>query len=262
MPPKPPFPTDPAIIHTHLRQLYHTLAEHYGKLGWWPGDSGFEIILGAILTQQTNWRNVEKALGNLKDAGILTADNKASIHCLRETHRDQIVDLIRPSGFFNQKADRVLGMARYLEERWGGNLEKTGVAGLHPLRDELLGLKGGGNETADSILLYALGRPSFVVDTYTFRLLERLGIYQDKDRNYLRLQGLFEGAFANQMRKEELVQLYQQYHGLIVNHSKECCLKKPRCRDCFLAQGCPASRHPPLHDTGKNTEKSRKFINR
>jgi len=232
LPKSPPFREDKKTIKQRLQKLYHILDEHYGDVGWWPGDSRFEVILGAILTQQTNWRNVEKALSNLKKHDILTADDTISITRLLETERNNIVQLIRPSGFYRQKTERILIMARYLEREFGADIERVGSEDTATLRDSLLRLTGIGNETADSILLYAFDRPVFVIDAYSFRLLERLGIYKDPRRIYISLQELFMDSVENDLG------IYKQYHGLIVSFSKEFCRRKPVCERCFIQNTC------------------------
>lgn len=232
LPKSPSFPEDKKTIKKELRELYHILDKHYGDVGWWPGDSRFEVILGAILTQQTNWRNVEKALFNLKKHGILTADDTISITRLLETDRNTIIQFIRPSGFYKQKAERILIMARYLTEEFGAELERVESEDTLTLRDSLLQLTGIGNETADSILLYAFNKPVFVIDAYSFRLLERLGIYKDSKKNYTSFQELFMDSV------EKDVGIYKQYHGLIVSFSKEFCRRKPLCEHCFIQNSC------------------------
>jgi len=228
-----PFPDDKAIVHERLRELYRSLKEHYGDVGgWWPGESKFEIILGAILTQQTTWQSVERALAGLKNNAVLTTDDTRSVTRVLETDPEELAWLIRSTGFYNQKTERVLIMAAFLKEASGGDLDRLAREETVTLRRSLLDLKGIGNETADSILLYALDRPVFVVDAYSFRLLERLGIYRDEKRNYLTLQELFEGSIRQDIR------IYKQYHGLIVNFSKEFCKKTPLCDPCFLKGSC------------------------
>jgi len=222
-------------LRKELLELYHTLHSFYGDVDWWPGESRFEIILGAVLTQQTNWTNVEKALKNLKNAGILTKDDKASIFRLLTTERSVVEELVKSSGFYKQKTERILTITKFLKEEFDGDLDAFSRRETSHLRASLLSLKGIGNETADSILLYVCEKPVFVVDSYTFRLLERLEIYKDPKKDYLALQRLFESSL------EPDVFLYKQYHGLIVNFSKEFCRRLPLCEKCFLKERCPTS---------------------
>ncbi len=213
-------------------ELYHLLFNYYGDPNWWPGDSRFEIILGAILTQQTNWKNVEKALTNLKEAGILSAEDGPSIFRLLETDEDELKRLIHPSGFYNQKARRLRETARFFKEAVNGDLDRFEGWETRILRTKLLALKGIGNETADSILLYALERPVFVIDAYTFRILERLGIYRDQRKDYLALQSQFHGSLDRNLP------LFQRYHGLLVVHAKDFCRSRPLCETCPIKLSC------------------------
>ena len=235
-------PKDKKTTIERLSELYHILDEHYGDVGWWPGDSRFEVILGAILTQQTNWRNVEKALSELKKHGILTMDDSDSISNVLGADITMLSQLIRPTGFYKQKTLRILMMARYLTEEFRGDLECLAAEDTSTLRNSLLELKGIGNETADSILLYAFDKAVFVVDAYSFRLLERLGIYRDPKRNYTALQELFEESITHD------VGIYKQYHGLIVSFSKELCRRKPLCENCFMKNSCQYHRDLSTND--------------
>src|SRR3990172_3198095 len=167
-----------------LLKIYKTLFKEYGPQHWWPGDTPFEVIVGAILTQNTNWGNVEKAIRNLKAEGILSPEG------LRNVNHNHLAMLIRPSGYFNVKAGRLKHFIDYLFKRHGGSLKKMFSLDLKALRHELLEVKGIGPETADSILLYAGGYPVFVVDAYTVRIFQRLGILKE-DVTYHEAQEIF-----------------------------------------------------------------------
>ena len=206
-----------------LLALYHSLHTHYGDLAWWPADSAFEIAVGAILTQNTDWRNVEKALGNLKSANVL------SIEAILETPTDQLEMLVRPSGYFRMKADRLKQLCDFLQSNSFDALKKMG---REHARELLLCVKGVGPETADDIVLFALDIPSFVIDTYTRRLLERFGLYSAKLK-----YSVLQAAFHQQLPEDS--SLFKQYHALIVEHAKVSCRKKPLCESCALKETCP-----------------------
>jgi len=210
---------------SNLLDIYQRLFDHYGTRNWWPAESPFEVVVGAILTQNTNWNNVEKAIANLRQADALTID--AILNLDLET----LEQLIRPSGYFRQKAERLQLFCRYLHEHHHGSLERLFDQELNLVRDELLRLKGIGPETADSILLYAGHRPSFVVDAYTNRLFGRLGLLTGKEK-YTSVRDLF----MSQLPKD--IQLYNEYHALIVIHCKDFCRKKPLCQHCPCADIC------------------------
>lgn len=208
-----------------LNQTYQTLLKHYGPRHWWPADTPFEVVVGAILTQNTNWNNVEKAIANLHQARALSAPR------ILQLHVPELEELIRPSGYFRQKAARLQLFCRHLEQQHGGNLNAWLSGDLQQVREELLGLKGIGPETADSILLYAGQRPSFVVDAYTRRLFGRLGVLDGRE-SYADIRTRFMETL------ECDVQLYNEYHALIVIHAKETCRKKPLCHACPCHARC------------------------
>jgi endonuclease III related protein len=210
---------------SNLLDIYQRLFNHYGPRNWWPAETPFEVVVGAILTQNTNWNNVEKAIVNLRQADALTID--AILNLQLET----LEQLIRPSGFFRQKAERLHLFCRYLQKHHQGSLERLFDQELNLLREELLRLKGIGPETADSILLYAGQRPSFVVDAYTQRLFRRLGILAGEEK-YAVIRDLFMSNLP------EDIQLYNEYHALIVIHCKDFCRKKPLCHNCPCADIC------------------------
>ncbi len=205
-----------------LLRIFKILNGHFGNLHWWPASSPFEVIVGAILTQNTNWQNVEKAIDNLK------ANSLMSPEALSETEDHVIAELIRPSGYFNIKTERLKSFLRFLSENFGNDLDRMFSLKLWPLREELLRIKGVGRETADSILLYAGHKAIFVIDTYTKRILLRHGLIDIK-ADYDEMQQLFMKHLPP--RKD----LFNQYHALIVNTGKMFCTKKnPRCNECPL----------------------------
>ena len=199
-------------MNSQLLIIYQNLLDYYGSQNWWPGE-GLEIAIGAVLTQQTSWKNVEKALKKLRDADCL------SIKCLESVSLEELEELIRSSGYYKVKAKRLKNLIVFLSEN------------PDPSRDDLLSINGLGNETADSILLYWFEKRYFVIDSYTFRIFNRLGIYEEQ--NYLKLQRIFMNKLPND------IQLYKEYHALIVKHAKECCLKKsPKCEICVINGHC------------------------
>lgn len=210
-----------------LKKVYKKLYQAYGPQQWWPGDTPFEVIIGAILTQNTNWTNVEKAIINLKKAGILSPPE------LRNIDQDSLAELIRPSGYFNIKANRLKNFIHFLFEQFNGNLDAMFSADMKKVRNQLLQVKGIGPETADSILLYAGNYPLFVVDAYTKRIFSRLTIL-DEEHTYHQVQDYFMAHL------EEDAQLYNEYHALIVRHGKEHCKTRPLCKACPLLDiPCP-----------------------
>jgi len=208
--------------HETLTTIYDTLFRQWGPQHWWPGDTQFEIIVGAILTQNTNWTNVEKAIANLNAACVLNP------HALHTMASDQLAELIRPAGYFRIKAQRIKSFLTWLFESAGGDLALLDPRHTDSLREELLAIRGIGPETADSILLYAFNRPVFVVDTYSARLAVRHGLIESPF-GYEELQDLFQSNLP------EDVQLYNEYHALIVKTGKDFCKPKPRCEKCPLS---------------------------
>ncbi|OGT35706.1 MAG: endonuclease [Gammaproteobacteria bacterium RBG_16_51_14] len=200
-----------------LLTVYHRLFEAYGPQHWWPARTPFEVMVGAVLTQNTAWTNVKRAILNLEQAGCLDALSMVSLT------QEQLAELIRPSGYFNIKAKRLLNfVAWYLECGGHKNLEATDTPELRGL---LLAVNGVGPETADDILLYAFERPVFVIDVYTRRLFTRLGLIGG-DEDYETLRGAFESALDRD------VPLYNEYHALIVRHAKEKCAWHQDCHHC------------------------------
>lgn len=216
--------------HQSLNEIYQLLFNRFGPQHWWPGESQLEIMVGAILTQNTNWTNVEKAIANLKSAQLLDADK------LHHLGTDELAQLIRPAGYFNVKAKRLKNFLNWLFDNYNGNIEGLETVDTNTLRGELLSVKGIGPETADSILLYALEREVFVIDTYTARVTVRHGLIEP-DADYSQLQDLFESNLPDDK------QLFNEYHALLVRVGKEYC--KPKARCC----GCPLEQHPHTLET-------------
>jgi endonuclease III related protein len=216
---------------TNLQQVFDRLLQNFGPLHWWPADTPFEVVIGAILTQNTAWTNVEKAIANLCKQNCLTPT------ALRTTPRGQLEDWIRPAGFFRQKAERLQLFAEHLSAHYGGDLQGMLTGPLAEVRGKLLALKGVGPETADSILLYAGGRPSFVVDAYTRRLFGRLQLL-DTDIPYESIRAFFMDRLPADN------ELFNEYHALIVEHCKTICRKqRPLCPNCCLLDLCPFPNH-------------------
>ena len=204
-----------------LTEIYELLYEAFGPQHWWPGETPFEVITGAILTQNTSWTNVEKAIANLKSAGRLSPE------ALHRIELSGLAELIRPAGYYNIKAKRLKNFMEWLFDSYGGNLANLELIATGRLREELLSIKGVGRETADSILLYALGRPVFVVDAYTARIAVRHGLIE-QDADYEQLRELFESNLPQDTR------LFNEYHALLVQTGKEFCRPKARCPGCPL----------------------------
>lgn len=206
---------------SQLHRVYTVLLKNFGHQKWWPGDTPFEVIIGAILTQNTAWANVEKAILNLKKA------RKLSFEALRRIPAKKLAQWIRPSGYFNVKADRLKAFMDFLDRECQGDLSKLKQKTMPVLREKLLAVKGVGPETADSILLYALGKRSFVIDAYTKRIFLRHGLAKDHD-TYERWREIFMRALP------ENLDLYNDFHAQIVRTGKDYCRKVPRCEGCPL----------------------------
>ena len=213
--------------------IYKKLFKHYGSQHWWPGDSPFEVMVGAVLTQNTAWTNVEKAIANLKQSKVLSAVKLAAMPA------DALAQLIRPAGYFNVKAKRLQSFCNWFLEQGG---EKTlNRCDDVELRNGLLSVNGVGPETADDMVLYAFNRPVFVIDAYTRRIFSRLGLVTG-DESYEQLRQQFEMQLSSKIKqRDELVSIYNEYHALIVLHAKDVCRKKPRCSDCCLRRQCPSA---------------------
>lgn len=207
-------------------RIFSRLLDHYGARHWWPAETPFEVCVGAILTQNTNWGNVEKAIANLKREGLLCPGRLLAVST------ELLAEVIRPAGYYNIKSLRLKDFVGWLFERFAGRLERMFDGSWENLRKELLKVRGIGPETCDSILLYAGNKPTFVVDAYTARLFTRLGLLHGTP-GYEEIRGLFMTALAADP------QLYNEYHALIVHHCKDHCRKKPICRGCPLIDICP-----------------------
>ncbi len=209
-----------------LISIYEKLFEAYGEQHWWPGLDPFEICVGAILTQAVAWKNVEKATAALKKAGILSVEGiaKASL--------GQLARHIRPTIYYNQKARNLHCFSYFLQKEYNGGLEGLFALSVQDMRDQLLLVRGIGEETADSIILYAAGKASFVIDGYTRRIMKRLGLINGNE-TYATLRKLFMTHMPTD------VNLYNEYHALLVRHAKERCrLRLPFCSGCPLSQMC------------------------
>lgn len=205
-----------------LEKFYRHMAAHYGPTHWWPGDSPFEIAVGAILTQNTAWTNVKKAIANLKRQRLLSA--KAIIECKDA----RLEDALRPSGYFRIKAKRLRAFCQFLVDLHSGSMKRLAKLPLPELRHQLLSVNGIGPETADDIILYACEKPVFVVDAYTRRIFSRHGIVPP-DIGYEELRAFFESNLPPDLYT------FKEYHGLIVWTGKDFCKRAPRCEECPLA---------------------------
>ncbi len=209
-----------------LMDVYDRLLKQYGAQGWWPARSPFEVMVGAVLVQATAWSNAEKAISNLRAAGALSAS------AIRGLEVEALEELVRPSGFFRAKARKLKALCEFLCERYGDDIASMSMDGTERLRRDLLGVYGVGEETADDILLYALGRPVFVVDAYTRRVFGRLG-FDEAEARY----GEFQALFHERLSRDAA--LYNEYHALIVRHANSTCRSKPLCEGCPLSAECP-----------------------
>lgn len=207
--------------YTLLLEVFDNLYQHFGPQYWWPAKTGFEVVVGAILTQNTAWTNVEKAIENLRGAGCL---NPKALHRMP---LERLAQLLRPSGYFNVKARRLKSFIEFLFQEYEGELLRMLKEKPHRLRQKLLSVKGIGPETADSILLYAGDHPWFVVDAYTRRVFSRHRLVAE-DISYGALQDFFMRVLPRDSS------LYNEYHALIVRLGKEICRQKPLCERCPL----------------------------
>lgn len=201
--------------------IYKKLYKSFGRQYWWPGDTALEIIVGAILTQNTNWQNVERAIKNLK------ANKCLSARAIKNMSHNKLAQLIRPAGYFNVKARRLKNFINFLFKEYKGQIKRMRAQNLTILRAKLLAVNGIGQETADSILLYALNKPIFVVDAYTRRFLLRHKLI-DKEATYNNIQDYFMNSLKKNLR------LFNEYHALIVRLGKDICKTKPDCSICPL----------------------------
>jgi len=205
-----------------LSKIYDKLSRRFGPQHWWPGDTVEEIIIGAVLTQNTNWGNVERAIANLKQADAL------SLRRIAQLKPETLSGLIRPSGYYNIKERRLRAVAEFFTKRCGADFGLLDSVPMDTLRHELLSVYGVGRETADSILLYALNRPVFVIDAYTMRIGRRHGFLSEKD-HYETARALFERTLKRD------VPLFNEFHALLVRLGKEFCTPNPQCEGCPLS---------------------------
>jgi endonuclease III related protein len=204
-----------------LEEIFQICYAKFGPQHWWPGETPFEVMVGAILTQNTNWGNVEKAIANLKRAGCLTPLR------LKTISQKKLASLIRPSGYYNIKAKRLKNFINFLFQEFDGDLRQMKRVPLSELREKILAVKGIGPETADSILLYACQKPIFVTDAYTRRVLSRHG-FVASDADYHSVQKLFMTQLEHDPK------LFNEFHALFVALGKNFCKPTPRCLDCPL----------------------------
>jgi endonuclease-3 related protein len=209
-------------MNNKLLDIYTILYDHFGPQHWWPGDTPFEVMVGAVLTQNTNWNNVSRAIANLKDDSLL------SLSALVELPIEALAEKIRPAGYYNLKAGRLKNLLHCIDDQFEGRVDDFLAQDAEALRRCLLEVKGIGPETADSIILYAAHKLTFVVDAYTHRILFRHNLLAEED-GYYEIQELFHSALPAE------VPLYNEYHALLVRLGKEFCKKSnPRCTSCPL----------------------------
>lgn len=222
-------------MQTHpVHHMYTRLFAAYGPQRWWPAESPFEVVLGAVLTQNTRWENVRMALDNVRAAGALSPDVLA---CLDDTEMQAV---IRPAGFFRQKSATLQRILRVLVDEYCGEVDTFLAGETAAVRERLLDIKGIGPETADSILLYAGNHPIFVIDAYTRRICSRMGVCRP-DAGYAELQHMFMQVLPDD------VQMFNEYHALLVELAKRCCTKKsPACDICPLMDMCKRLHLPPF----------------
>jgi endonuclease-3 related protein len=212
-----------------LMEAYERMLARFGPQHWWPGESPFEVMVGAVLVQNTAWRNVERAIQNLRDAGVMNP------HALYKLPPEELAELIRPAGYYQVKAKRLRNLLQYVVEVHDGSLESMFQTELTTLREELLAIHGIGPETADAILLYAAGLPTFVVDTYAHRVLARHGWI-----GYAAFYDEIKEHFESSLPRDAA--LYNEYHALLVRVGKDYCKRAaPKCEECPLAPMLPAS---------------------
>ena len=209
------------VCREDLLKVYELLHGYFGDLHWWPADSPFEVMVGAILTQNTAWTNVEKAISALKDRNLL------SPAALFRVDEEILAEIIRPSGYYHVKAKRLKSLVLFLFEEYSGNIEQMYAETLPVLREKLLGVQGIGPETADSILLYACRKPVFISDAYTQRILRRHGLIPE-DTDVTQIRTLFMTHLPHN------ASLFNQFHALLVYTGKTFCRKIPKCIPCPL----------------------------
>ena len=215
---------------TIVRQVYDLLYERYGPQGWWPAETKLEVVLGAILVQSTAWGNAAKALDAIREAGAL------DVAALARLSEGEIAELVRSSGFYTVKARRVKAFVGHVMERYGGDLDAMLGQDAAELRRELLGIHGIGEETADCIVLYGAGKPTFVIDEYTRRIVGRLGVGPGGRGSYADYQRVFEEAMVSDAG------VFGEFHALLIALGKDVCRKSPLCLGCALKQVCEYGR--------------------
>ncbi|MDD4923263.1 MAG: endonuclease [Dehalococcoidales bacterium] len=208
-----------------VNDIYRKLSVAYGPQHWWPAESAFEVMVGAILTQSAAWTNVEKAIRNLKAAQVLSPDS------IRNMSFSELAAFIKPSGYYNVKARKLKSLVYWLGENYSDDINRMAETETQKLREDILSVYGIGPETADSILLYALGKPVFVIDAYTRRIFFRIGLIGEED-SYNDCQRLF----TSNLKADAA--LFNEYHALIVKLAKEACNKNPDCDGCCLGEIC------------------------
>jgi endonuclease-3 related protein len=256
-----PDPLAPSRLRGEITEYYAALFRYYGPQNWWPARSRFEVIVGAYLTQNTNWSNVEKAISNLRRARLLT------VNAVRQARLAELEELVRPSGYFRQKARKLKTFIAFLDQKYSGSLDRMFAQPTGKLRAELLALNGVGPETADSILLYAGKHPAFVVDAYTRRVLQPHGVIHAKT-GYEEIRSLVERALTSatpaslhvqkpgsdprhrsspmsRAPRSELAQHYNELHALIVRVGNHYCRKTAQCEGCPLQNFLPPERIRP-----------------
>jgi endonuclease-3 related protein len=218
------FKSDREAIPLALMEIYRKMLGHFGPLNWWPAQTPFEVCIGAILTQNTAWSNVEKALLNLKSAECLSPQG------IKTVDLQKLAELIRPSGYYNQKAKKLKYFVRFFATEYGSSFRRWQADSVEVSRKKLLLVNGIGPETADSILLYALNKPVFVVDAYTRRIFSRHGFFPDKS-TYDQIQDFFTLYLPQE------VSLYNEFHAQVVYTGKTFCRVRPLCEECPLNRG-------------------------
>lgn len=206
-----------------IQNIFEHLFKHYGPQSWWPADGPFECVVGAILTQNTAWKNAELAIKNLKSHMVLNEKN------LSDLPTEELVQLIKPSGYYNQKAFRLKSIVNFINQEFDCKTENMALADKDELRNKLLSINGLGPETVDTILLYALNKPVFVVDKYTYRIFHRHGL-APIDCSYDEVQEMFMNSL------EEDPAVFNEYHALIVRVGKDHCGKRANCDECPLVK--------------------------
>ena len=212
-------------INQRLKDIYHKLMTAYGQQHWWPAKEPFEVMVGAILTQSTAWQNAEKAIVNLRAVKALSPE------AIRRLPIQELAQIIRPCGYYNAKALKLKSLVDWLGKYYHDNLNELFACDVEDLRQQLLSIYGIGQETNDSILLYAAKKPVFVIDAYTRRITSRIGLVQDSN-SYAAYQQLFIANLPSN------TQLFNEYHALLVKLAKDACRKKPTCDKCCLNNIC------------------------